>query len=140
MAKSRAKDKIKVLLGPFPEQRFNLILSSADVALLPYVGAAQSGLMAHCLAFTKPMVVSSNIRAFIDTVQKTKSGLIADTDSKMTETIVRILTDRGLAKEFSDNARSYVEKHLSWQIVSTEHMKVYNKVIKDRYSSILNPN
>jgi len=140
VAKSKAKDKIKVLPKPFPQNRFDLILSSADVAVLPYLWGAQSGIMAHCLAFAKPMVVSSDIRAFVDMVQKTKSGIIAGTDSEMTEAIVRILTDRDLAKEFSNNARRYVEKHLSWQAISSKHMGVYNQVIKDQYLSIVNPN
>ena len=140
VAKSKAKDKIKVLLGLFPQNRFDLILSSADVAVIPYLWGAQSGIMAHCLGFAKPMVVSSDIRAFVDMVQKTKSGIIAGTDSEMTESIVRILTDRDLAKGFSNNARKYVEKYLSWQVISSKHMGVYNQVIKDQYSSILSPN
>jgi len=140
VAKSKVKDKIKVLPGPFSQSRFDLILSSTDVAVLPYIRGAQSGIMAHCLAFARPMVVSSDIRAFVDMVQKTKSGIIAGTDSEMTESIVRILTDRDLAKGFSNNARRYVEKNLSWQVISYKHMGVYNQIIKDKYSSILSPN
>jgi len=132
VAKSRAKDKIKVLLGPFPEQSFDLILSSADVAVLPYIEGAQSGIMAQCLAFAKPMVVSSDTQALVDTIQKTRSGLVADTNAELTEAIIKILTDKNLAKEFSDYAGRYVEKHLSWQIVSSKHMTVYNKVLKDQ--------
>jgi glycosyltransferase involved in cell wall biosynthesis len=140
VAKSKVKDKIKVLPGPFPQSRFDLIFSSADVAVLPYIRGAQSGIMAHCLAFARPMVASSNIRSFVDMAQKTKSGIVTETDSEMTEAIVRILTDRDLAKEFSNNARRYVEKHLSWQVISSKHMGVYNQVIKDQYSSIVSPN
>ena len=131
VAKSRAKDKIKVLLGPFPEQRFDLILSSADVAVLPYLSGAQSGIMAHCLAFAKPMVISSDIQVMVDTIRKTKSGLVAGTDAELTEAIIKILTDENLAKEFSDHDRRYVEKHLSWQIISSKHVEVYNKILKD---------
>ena len=132
VAKSRAEDKIKVLLGPFPEQRFDLILSSADVAVLPYLKGAQSGIMAHCLAFAKPMVVSSDIQALVVSIQKTRSGLVAGTDVELTEAIIKILTDKNLAKEFSDHARRYVKKHLSWQIISSKHMAVYNKILKDQ--------
>lgn len=132
VAKSRAKDKIKVLLGPFPEQRFDLILSSADVAVFPYLEGAQSGIMAHCLAFAKPMVASSDIQALVDSIQKTRSGLVTGTDAEMAEAIIKILTDKNLAKEFSDHARRYVEQHLSWQIISSKHMEVYNKILKDQ--------
>ena len=130
VAESRAKDKIKVLVEPFPEQRFDLILSSADVAVLPYLEGAQSGIMAHCLAFAKPMVVSSDIQALVDLIQKSRSGLVAGTDSELKEAIINILTEKDLAKEFSDHARRYVEKHLSWKVIASKHMGAYNEVLK----------
>ncbi len=135
VANSVAKDKIKVLLGPFSEEKFDLILSSADVAVFTYLSGAQSGIMAHCLAFAKPMVVSSDVQAMVDLVQKTRSGLVARTDSELAEKIVTILTEKNLAKEFSDNARSYVEKNVSWKIIASRHMDVYNKILKNRLSS-----
>ncbi|MDH5467967.1 MAG: glycosyltransferase [Candidatus Aminicenantes bacterium] len=135
VANSVAKDKIKVLLGPFSEEKFDLILSSADVAVFTYLRGAQSGIMAHCLAFAKPMAVSSDVQAMADLVHKTKSGLVARTDSELVETIVTILTKKNLAKEFSDNARSYVKRHVSWQIIASRHMDVYNKILKNRHPS-----
>ena len=135
VANSVAKDKIKVLLGPFSEEKFDLILSLADVAVFTYLSGAQSGIMAHCLAFAKPMVVSFEVQAMADLVQKTRSGLVARTDSELVEAIVTILTDKNLAKEFSDNARSYVEKHISWQSIASRHMDVYNKIQKNRHPS-----
>ncbi|TEU08069.1 MAG: glycosyltransferase [Candidatus Aminicenantes bacterium] len=135
VANSRAKNKIKVLLGPFSKQKFDLILSSADVAVLPYLKGAQSGIMAHCLAFAKPIVVSSDVQAMADLVQKTRSGLVARTNSELAEAIITILTDKNLAKEFSDNARRHVKKRVSWQIIASRHMDVYNKILKNRLSS-----
>lgn len=135
VANSVVKDKIKVLLGPFSKQKFDLILSSADVAVLPYLKGAQSGIMAHCLAFAKPIVVSSDVQAMADLVQKTRSGLVARTNSELAEAIITILTDKNLAKEFSDNARRHVKKRVSWKIIASGHMDVYNKVLKNRLSS-----
>ncbi len=135
VANSRTKNKIKVLLGPFSKQKFDLILSSADVAVLPYLKGAQSGIMAHCLAFAKPIVVSSDVQAMADLVQKTRSGFVARTDSELAEAITTILTDKNLAKEFSDNARRHVKKRVSWQIIASRHMDVYNKILKNRLSS-----
>jgi len=135
VANSVAKDKIIVLLGPFSEEKFDLILSSADVAVLPYLRGGQSGIMAHCLAFAKPIVVSFDVQALADLVQKTRSGFVARTDSELAEAIVTILTEKNLAKEFSDNARSYVEKHVSWQIIASRHMDIYNKILKNRHPS-----
>jgi len=135
VANSVAKDKIKVLLGLFSQEKFDLILSSADIAVFTYLSGAQSGILAHCLAFAKPTVVSSDVQAMVDLVQKIRSGIVARTDSELAEAIVTILTDKNLAKELSDNARSYVKKHVSWQIIASRHMDVYNKILKNRHPS-----
>jgi len=135
VANSVAKDKTIVLFGPFSEEKFDLILSSADVAVLPYLRGAQSGIMAHCHAFAKPVVVTSDVPAMADLIQKAKSGFVARTDSELAVAIVKILTEKNLAKEFSDNARSYVEKHLSWQIIASRHMNIYNKILNNRHPS-----
>jgi len=135
VANSVAKDKIKVLPGPFSEEKFDLIISSADVAVLPYLRGAQSGIMAHCHAFAKPVVVTSDVPAMADLIQKARSGLVARTDSELAEAIVKILTEKNLAKEFSDNARSYVEKYASWKIIASRHVDVYNKILKNRHPS-----
>lgn len=140
VAKSKANDKIKVLQGPVSPEKFDLILSSADVAVLPYLKGGQSGIMAHCLAFAKPIVVSSNVRAMVDVVQKAKSGFVARSDSEMVDEIVKILSDKDLAKRLSDNARTYVEKHLSWQIIASRHMEIYNKILRNQYSLRTNYN
>jgi glycosyltransferase involved in cell wall biosynthesis len=132
---SVAKDKIKVLPGLFSQEKFDLIISSADVAVLPYLRGAQSGIMAHCHAFAKPIVVTSDVPVMAELVQKIGSGLVAWTDSELAEAIVTILTEKNLAKEFSDNARSYVEKHVSWQIIASRHMDIYNKILKNRHPS-----
>ncbi|MFQ5721049.1 MAG: glycosyltransferase [Candidatus Aminicenantales bacterium] len=50
VARSRVRDRIKIILGPFSQQKFDLILSAADLVVLPYRKGAQSGIMAHCHA------------------------------------------------------------------------------------------
>ncbi|NQT54917.1 MAG: hypothetical protein HQ551_01670 [Desulfobacteraceae bacterium] len=54
-------------------------------------------------------------------IQKTRNGLVAVTDAELTEAIIKILTDKNLAKDFSEHARRYVEKYLSWQIIASKH-------------------
>ncbi len=133
VATSAVKDKIKVLLGPFSHNKFDLILSAADVVVLPYLKGGQSGILAHCHAFAKPAVVCSEVTAMANLVQKARSGLVAHTDSELAEAIITILTEKNLAREFSENARAYVEKHISWKIIASRHMDVYNKILKNRH-------
>ena len=134
MANSEVKDKIKVLLGPFSHQKFDLILSAADVTVLPYLRGAQSGILAHCLAFARPTIVSSDVRAMVDIVQETRSGFVIRTDSELIRSIVKILTDNNLAEQLSNHAKKHVDKYLSWEIIASEQMDIYNKVLKDQIS------
>ncbi len=134
VANSKVKDKIKVLLGPFSHQKFDLILSAADVTVLPYLRGAQSGILAHCLAFVRPIIVSSDVRAMVDIVQETRSGFVIRTDSELIRSIVKILTDNNLAEQFSNHAKKHVDKYLSWEIIASKHMDIYNKVLKDQIS------
>ena len=134
VANSKVKDKIKVLLGPFSHQKFDLILSAADVTVLPYLRGAQSGILAHCLAFARPIIVSSDVRAMVDIVQETRSGFVIRTDSELIRSIVKILTDNNLAEQLSNHAKKHVDKYLSWEIIASEQMDIYNKVLKDQIS------
>ncbi|MES0341746.1 MAG: glycosyltransferase [Candidatus Humimicrobiaceae bacterium] len=134
VANSKVKDKIKVLLGPFSHQKFDLILSAADVTVLPYLRGGQSGILAHCLAFARPIIVSSDVRAMVDIVQETRSGFVIRTDYQLIRSIVKILTDNNLAGQFSNHAKKHVDKYLSWEIIASKHMDIYNKVLKDQIS------
>lgn len=87
---SPAKDHITVLRGQFPQKTFDIIISAADVVPMPYLRGAQSGIMAHCLSFGKP-VVASPLQSFVDTIDQAGAGLIAESDEEFTTAIVRIL-------------------------------------------------
>ncbi|MFQ5721048.1 MAG: glycosyltransferase [Candidatus Aminicenantales bacterium] len=75
------------------------------------------------------MVVTSEVKAMADLVQKFKTGLVARTDSELVEAIIRLLTDTDLSQEMAENARNYVKNHVSWQIIASKHIDVYNKAI-----------
>lgn len=130
---SPAHGQIKVLRGQFPQPTFDTILSAADVVPMPYITGGQSGIMAHCLAFGRPTVVSDNVQALVDIVEKAKSGFVARTDDEFVELMVRILKDTKLKSRLSANARSYVAENLSWNIVAKRHTDAYHKVVQVPY-------
>ena len=122
-------DRIKVLRGQFPQKTFDAILSAADVVPMPYLKGSQSGILAHCLAFGRPVVVSPEVRGLREMLTRAKCGLIANDDDEFVEHIVRILTDDGFRSELSKNARDYVRETLAWQIVAKNTIDVYHKVV-----------
>jgi len=126
---SPAFGRIKVLRGQFPQKTFDTILSAADVVPLPYLKGSQSGILAHCLAFGLPVVVSREVRALREMVSRAKCGLIASNDDEFVNHIVRILSDDHFRNELSKNARDYVRKSVSWQIVAKKTIDIYHKVV-----------
>lgn len=129
---SPVSDRILVLRGQFPQNTFDVIISASDVVPIPYQKGAQSGIMAHCLALGKPMVASP-LRAFVDTIEKSGAGLIAEKDEEFAAAIVRILRDKQFAKDLSENAINFVRDHISWAIVAEETIKVYHKIVVTPY-------
>ncbi|MBA7670551.1 D-inositol-3-phosphate glycosyltransferase [subsurface metagenome] len=126
---SPSRDRIRILKGPFPQEVFDTILSAADVVILPYEIGAQSGILAHCLAFGKPVVLSP-LSSFQAMVNKVNCGFIAYSDQDFVDYIVKIISHPGLAESLSKNAKDYVKKHLSWKIVAEKHMEIYGRIVR----------
>jgi 1,2-diacylglycerol 3-alpha-glucosyltransferase len=124
--KSPAADRITVLHGQFPQREFDTIISAADVVSLPYEKGAQSGIMAHCFAFGKPVVVS-NLQGFRNWVEESGGGLVAESDDELERHLITILSDDDYRKRLSGNIEKFVSKKASWRVVSGSHSEVYDK-------------
>jgi glycosyltransferase involved in cell wall biosynthesis len=123
---SPARDRIEVFRGKFPQKTFDTILSAADILVLPYTAGAQSGIMTHAMTFGKP-VVTSNLPAFVDTLERSKAGFYVQTDDEYVDRIVTLLTDTEVYKKFSQNALTYVKENISWDIVAHQTLTVYKQ-------------
>ena len=123
---SPVRDRIEVFRGQFPQKTFDTILSAADIVVLPYTAGGQSGIMAHAMTFGKP-VVTSNLPAFVDTIEKSETGFYAQTDDEYVDRIVTLLTNRDVYKRFSQNALAYIRENISWDIVAQQTLDVYEQ-------------
>ncbi len=123
---SPARDRIEVFRGQFPQKTFDTIMSAADIVVLPYTAGAQSGIMAHAMTFGKPLV-TSNLPAFVETLERSKAGFYVQTDDEYVDRIVTLLTDTGVYKRFSQNALTYVKENISWDIVAHQTLNVYKQ-------------
>ncbi|MBC2694171.1 MAG: glycosyltransferase [Desulfobacteraceae bacterium] len=123
---SPVRDHIEVFRGQFPQKTFDTILSAADIVVLPYTEGAQSGIMAHAMTFGKPLV-TSNLPAFVDILERLETGFYAQTDDEYVDRIVTLLTDRDVYKKFSQNALTYIKENISWDIVARQTLNVYEQ-------------
>ncbi len=128
IAESPVRDRIFILRGQLPQQTFDLILSAADVVVLPYRISSQSGILAHCLAFGKP-VVTSDTEVMKEIIGNQGAGLVCDSDDAYIEAIVRILSDSHLAERCSLNALAYVRETIAWSKVAERHIRLYRSVM-----------
>lgn len=117
-------DNIIVLHGQFPQPVFDTIISAADIVALPYAEGGQSGIMAHCFAFHKP-VVTSALRAFENNIEISGGGLIAHSDEELTKHIVRLLKDDAFRSSLEKNIANFVREKTSWDIVAAQHETIY---------------
>jgi len=123
---SPVRDRIEVFRGQFPQKTFDTILSAADIVVLPYTEGAQSGIMSHAMTFGKP-VVTSNLPAFVDILERLETGFYAQTNDEYVDRIVTLLTDRDVYKKFSQNALTYIKENISWNIVARQTLNVYEQ-------------
>ncbi|APF19182.1 glycosyl transferase group 1 [Caldithrix abyssi DSM 13497] len=127
---SPLKERIYVIRGQLEQQIFDTIISAADVIVLPYKINSQSGILAHSLAFGKPLVVS-NSGSMQHIMQRAQCGLVSRNEKEYVQNITRILTDEKLARQFSQNALKYVKEEISWRKVAEKHLQIYRELSKD---------
>ena len=121
-------DRIHVLYGQFPQYTFDTILSAADVVVLPYEKGAQSGILSHCLAHLRPVVVS-DLPAFRNLIERSGGGLICSDDSEYPALILKLLNDPELCRTIQEKIRNYVRRQASWNRIAKVHMELYRSVI-----------
>lgn len=129
---SPVNDKIMVLRGQFPQHTFDTIVSASDIAVLPYTLGGQSGIMAQYYAFGKP-VVSSNLKAFKISMERSKGGLIAKKDQDYIDHISNLLNDNSQRKKLSNNIKEYTQNECFWEKIVPQHLDIYESVVKVPY-------
>lgn len=129
ISSSPASDSIKVIRGQISQGSFDTIISASDAVALPYSISSQSGILAHCLAFGKP-IVTSRSPAMVSLIEETRAGLICDTDQDYVDNVERMLGDDVLRKECSESAMRYVKDNISWSRIARRHIEIYKTIIE----------
>ncbi|MCD6280968.1 MAG: glycosyltransferase [Deltaproteobacteria bacterium] len=126
---STARDSIKVIRGQISQDSFDTIISASDIVVLPYSISSQSGIVAHSLAFGKPIVTSDTF-AMASLVSDVKAGLTSKTDEDYIRNIVRLLEDNNLRRSLGSNALKYVQEKISWIKVAEKHVDIYKTLVE----------
>ena len=97
-----------------PTMDVKYYFSAADVVVLPYKSATQSGIVQVAVNFEKP-VIATNVGGLSEVIENGKSGFIVEKENpdKFANAIIRFY-DENRENEFSANMKSLKEKY-SWQ-------------------------
>ncbi|ASA78635.1 glycosyltransferase family 4 protein [Thermococcus sp. 5-4] len=73
----RIENSVMIVDKYIPNEEVNLYFSAADIVVLPYVSATQSGVVQVAYAFNKP-VITTNVGGLPDVVENNKTGIIVE--------------------------------------------------------------
>ncbi|KAA0258629.1 glycosyltransferase [Deferribacter autotrophicus] len=123
------KDRIYLIRGQLSQKAFDTVLSASDIVILPYKINSQSGILAHCLAFGKP-VITSQTPSMVQTLAKSKSGFACNSFEEYLEKTSMLIDNEQLRKDMSKNAKDYVKNHISWDIIAKLHLDLYESLTR----------
>jgi 1,2-diacylglycerol 3-alpha-glucosyltransferase len=123
---SPVKDQIRVITGAFTPKEYDSILNLADLVVLPYDRASQSGNLAHAFALGKPAVVTA-VEGLKAEVEASQAGVTVPLGclEDLKAALLLLLQDNELRELFSKRALEYVRKKIGWSIVAQKHILLY---------------
>jgi glycosyltransferase involved in cell wall biosynthesis len=113
-----------------PAEEGARLFAEADILVLPYIEASQSGVIMIALPFGLP-VVSTTVGEIGATVESTGMGLLVPPrDSKaLAAALIRLAQDSGLRDQLSRNAKRAMEDEFSNASLSSRLASIYDSVL-----------
>jgi glycosyltransferase involved in cell wall biosynthesis len=108
------------------------ILRRADLLVLPYRDAEQSGILYSGLAFGKAMVLS-DVGGFPEVAASGAARLFPAGDPRaLAATLRELIADEGARAELSAAASTAAEKVYSWDQVAGQTLDLYRELLESR--------
>lgn len=113
-----------------PNNEVASFFQRASVAVLPYIEASQSGIVAMAFAFAKPVIVT-NVGSLPEMVEHDVTGIVISSKDKMalSGAILDLLSDTHKRRYLSQNARQATLNRFSWQHIAMLTDKVYQNTM-----------
>ncbi|HEY3251814.1 MAG TPA: glycosyltransferase, partial [Ignavibacteria bacterium] len=109
------------------EREIPIFFSAADVCMLPYRSATQSGIIGMSYHFDLP-VITTNVGGLAEMVNEGKTGLIIDTPSPfMISAKIREFFDTLSFRNYLSNINEYKQRH-SWDVFAESVIKLYKTI------------
>ncbi|HEX5941817.1 MAG TPA: glycosyltransferase family 4 protein [Anaerolineales bacterium] len=114
-----------------PLEEVGALMGLATVAVYPYRSSTQSGALQVAYTFGRP-VIATNIGGLPEAVEHSRSGFLVAPNSPpdLAEAILKLVTNRELAKIMGEYARHLSETRFSWHSVARQIVKVYDRLLE----------
>ena len=123
-------ERIHMSLKYIKDSEVSVFFSAADIAVLPYRSATQSGISSVAYHFEVPMIVT-DVGGLKETVGDTGTGIVAPecTPQAIMHEIERYFAEPQLKQSFITNIRKEKER-LSWKSFSEQLIDFINQIRK----------
>lgn len=114
--KTGIKENILFTSGFVPEKEVGYYFAAADLVVLPYLSATQSGVTQIAFHYDKPVVVT-DVGGLREVVTHNVTGYLCERDPEDIAAAIADFFDRRRSAEFSENIRSD-KKRFSWEAMA----------------------
>ena len=122
---SPAKDRIKLFTRYISDNEVPLFFSAADVTVLPYRTATQSGISAISFHFNIPLI-TTNVGGLNEAIGQSGTGIVVDkAQSDYIETGIKQFFEKSNSNYYTNNIEREKEE-LSWKRFSEKLIEFYN--------------
>ncbi|HEY5193558.1 MAG TPA: glycosyltransferase family 4 protein [Solirubrobacteraceae bacterium] len=102
----------------------------ADLVVLPYLQADQSGVLFTALAFGKPLLLS-DVGGFPEMASTGAARIVAAGDPRaLGQALRELLVDRATLTEMCVRARAAVNGRYSWEAIAAAHLELYERLLQ----------
>jgi glycosyltransferase involved in cell wall biosynthesis len=110
-----------------PLDEVGALMGVSTVAVYPYRSSTQSGALQVAYTFGRP-VVATKVGGLPEAVEHGRSGFLvsATSPTELGDGILRLVSNRELAKVMGEYARHLSETRFSWKSVARQIIKVYD--------------
>jgi len=109
---NKLQKKVHLFNQYIPDEEVATYFSAADVCILPYKGATQSGITAIAHHFDLP-IIATDVGGLKETIQHEKTGLMIQPDDKALKNAIELIFKDGRLEKFSENISAYKVEN-SW--------------------------
>lgn len=122
--------KIHMNLRRVTDERVAELFRWADVIVLPYVEASQSGVLQLAMAFAVPPVVT-RVGGLPEVVVDGWTGLVVEprNEAALASAITRLLSDTGLREKIIQGQQSAREGIFAWTSIARQTKELYIRVL-----------